>query len=75
VETGICINKADLNPEISARIEAAAAAQGIPVLGRIRYDDAVTAAQVRRKAVVEDGSGPAAEDIRALWERVRHAIG
>jgi len=68
VRAGACINKADLNLEMSARIEAAAASQGVPVLGRIRYDDAVTAAQVRRRAVVEDGSGPAAKDIRALWE-------
>ncbi|HUT77905.1 MAG TPA: P-loop NTPase [Polyangia bacterium] len=75
VETGICINKADINSEISTRIEAAAAARGIPVLGRVRYDDAVTSAQVRRKAVVEDGNGPAAQDIRALWARVRDAIG
>jgi len=32
---------------------------------------AVTAAQIRRMAVVEHGDGPAARDIRALWTRVR----
>lgn len=74
IKTGICINKADINTEISDQIEAAADTRGIPVLGRIRYDEAVTTAQVKRMAVVESGDGPAATDIRTLWKRVKHAI-
>ncbi|MBN2491944.1 MAG: ATP-binding protein [Planctomycetes bacterium] len=74
VKTGVCINKADLNPEVAAAIEAEAARRGLPVWGRIRYDESVTAAQVRQLAVVEHGDGPASSDIRALWERVRDAV-
>jgi MinD superfamily P-loop ATPase len=74
LKTGVCINRADINPPVADRIEAASAARGVPVLGRIRYDDAVTAAQIRRMAVVENGDGPAARDIRALWARVRHEL-
>ena len=73
IKTGICINKADINPEISDRDRSRGRARGIPVLGRIRYDESVTTAQVKRMAVVESGDGPAATDIRALWERVRDA--
>ncbi len=72
--TAVCINKADINPEISTQIESEAAALNLPVLGRIRYDEAVTAAQVRRKAVVEDGDSPAARDIEGLWRRLSDAI-
>jgi MinD superfamily P-loop ATPase len=71
---GVCVNKADVNPEVAAQIEAECARWGVPVLGRIRYDDTVTAAQVKRLAVVENGVTPAASDIRALWENVRKAI-
>jgi MinD superfamily P-loop ATPase len=74
VETGICINKADINAAIADRIEAQAATWGIPVLGHIRYDESVTMAQVKGLAAVEDGDGPAAKDIRALWKRVQDAI-
>ncbi len=73
VAAAICINKVDLNLEVCAQIEAEAAVRGIPVLGRIRYDAAVTAAQVKRLSVVECGDSPAAADIRALWERVKQA--
>jgi MinD superfamily P-loop ATPase len=75
VKTGVCINKADINPEMSDRIEAAAAMRAMPVLGRIRYDESVTAAQVKHMAVVENGDGPAATDMRALWERVKSVSG
>jgi MinD superfamily P-loop ATPase len=70
IRAGVCINKADINPAVAAEIEVDAARWGMPVLGLIRYDEAVTAAQVDQLAVVEKGDGPAAADIRALWERV-----
>jgi MinD superfamily P-loop ATPase len=74
ITAGVCINKADLNPEIADEIEADAARQSLPILGRIRYDESVTAAQLKRLAVVEDGESPAAADIRALWEQVKNTL-
>ena len=58
-----------------ARLESEARELDVPVLGKIRYDPAVTRAQVERRSVVELGEGPAADDIRALWSRVCDAIG
>jgi MinD superfamily P-loop ATPase len=75
VKTGVCINKADINPEVAGEIEADALQRGMSFLGGIRYDDAVTAAQVKQLTVVEHGDGPAATDIRALWARVQTAMG
>lgn len=71
---GVCINKVDLNLEVARRIEEAAAQWGLPVLGRIRYDPLVTRAQVQRQAVVEGEDGPAAQDLRALWDQVKQAL-
>ena len=75
VKTAVCINKFDINPELADRLEQEAEKIDLPVLGRIRYDPAVTRAQVNGKAVVETGTSPAEEDIRALWKQVRDAIG
>jgi MinD superfamily P-loop ATPase len=75
VKTALCINKVDINHELADRIEDEARELDIPVLGRIRYDPAVTQAQVQCKSVVEIGESPAARDIRELWERTRDAIG
>ena len=74
LKAGVCVNKADINPEMTERIETEAGRRGIPVLGRIRYDDSVTRAQIRGQTVVEFDGGPASADVRALWERVSDAI-
>lgn len=65
----VCVNKHDINPEVTERIEACCAAAGAPVVGRIPYDPAVTAAQRAGRPVVEQG-GPAAEALRELWARL-----
>lgn len=69
----LCINKADINPELAAAIETDAKRLGIPIVGRIHYDEAFTQAQVEGKTVVECESSVAGTEIRALWKRVRAA--
>ncbi len=63
----MAVNKADLNEEVTRNLEELAGQRGIPVVGRIPYDRAVTQAQIARKTVVEASSGPAAQAIRSLW--------
>ena len=70
VPAAVCVNKWDLNPELADAIEGQARSLGLDVLGRVRYDEAVTQAQVRGRAVVEVDHSPAADDIRTVWEQV-----
>jgi MinD superfamily P-loop ATPase len=70
VPTAICINKCDINREMTLGIESRAAERGLQVLGRVRYDRSVTGAQIAGLSTVEYGQGGAAEDIRALWAAV-----
>jgi MinD superfamily P-loop ATPase len=63
----VCVNKWDLNPAMAERIETMALRAGARIAGRIRYDTAVTAAQMLEKAVVEIDA-PSAVDIRQVWE-------
>lgn len=74
VLAGVCVNKADLNPELACRLEVEASGLGVRPLGRVRYDPAVTAAQLARTSVVEWGDCPATRDIRVLWNRVEHMM-
>jgi len=63
----VCVNKWDINPEMTARIERYATQQGAQALGRVRYDRAVTSAQLQAQAVTEVPGSAAGEDIRRLW--------
>lgn len=67
IPTAICVNKWDLNPVMTERIEALALRSGASIAGRIRYDNAVTSAQMLGKAVVET-EAPSAADIRQVWQ-------
>jgi MinD superfamily P-loop ATPase len=62
----VCVNKWDLNPEMTDRIEAMARTAGARIAGRIRYDRSVTLAQMQERAVVET-EAPSAEDVRNVW--------
>ena len=67
VSAAVCVNKWDLNPHITERIEDMARGLGAQVVGRIRYDPAVTAAQIEGKTVIETGA-PCTEDIERVWQ-------
>jgi MinD superfamily P-loop ATPase len=67
IPAAVCVNKWDLNPDMTERIEALAVRSGARIAGRIRYDNAVTTAQILGKAVVEI-EAPSAGDIRLVWE-------
>jgi MinD superfamily P-loop ATPase len=71
----VCINKSDLSPELAERISELAESRGAPVLARLPYDDAVTAAQIQSKAVVEATDRPIAQMIRELFERCLDRLG
>ena len=70
IPSAVCVNKWDINPAMAERIEGAASRAGAHVAGRIRYDRAVTSAQLQELAVVET-AGPAAADIRHIWHQLK----
>jgi MinD superfamily P-loop ATPase len=69
IPTAVCVNKWDINPEMTERIEKMAREAEARIVGRIRYDSGVTKAQLHQLAVVEIDT-PSAEDIRRVWEQL-----
>ncbi len=70
IEMYVCINKWDLNEGLASEIEEQTHRRGGHVAGRVRYDRAVTEAQVHAQTITERECG-AANDIRRLWARLR----
>lgn len=48
IPAAVCVNKWDINPDMTERIEENAAGLGARIAGRIRYDNAVTQAQIQK---------------------------
>ena len=75
VTTLVAINKFDLNPDMAEQIEEDSRKRNIKVIGKIRYDNAFTKAQIMKCSVVEYTGGAVAEDIKALWRNIIYALG
>jgi len=60
---------------LATEIETNARRIGVEAVGRIRYDRAVTEAQIGGQALIEYTQTGAAEDVKELWSRVSDKLG
>jgi MinD superfamily P-loop ATPase len=71
VPAAVIVNKADLNPEMAARVESEAQGRGLESLGRLDYDPAFTKAMVDRRVLTEYApDSPTAKQIEDMWARI-----
>jgi len=70
----VCVNKFDLNVELSEQVEAFCRERRLKLVGRIPYDTVVTKAMVQGKTVVEYSSGLVAKEIERLWRRLEYVL-
>jgi len=71
IPTGVCINKSDINPDLTSRIEKFAGKWKVSILGRIPYDPAVTAAQLAGTTVVEHVANGVSKSVKLMWSNLK----
>ena len=69
IPAAVCVNKWDLNPQITERIENASMMSMARLVGRVRYDPGVSKAQTQAQTVVETDT-PVAHDIRQVYDNL-----
>jgi MinD superfamily P-loop ATPase len=75
IPASICVNKYDLNPDMTGVIEQYAKERGLPVLGRIPFDPVFTKAMVQNQTIIEyDGRSQAAQALTDIWEKVMSSL-
>jgi len=74
IPVGICINKYDINPQISVRIEEYALKNGAMIMGRISFDPKVTEAQVAGTTFVEFADNGTADEVKSLWQNLKSEL-
>ena len=70
IKASVCINKWDINPEMTDEINDFLKSIGIPLNGKIRYDKSITDAQVMRKTIDEYTNSEVTNEINNLWDNV-----
>jgi MinD superfamily P-loop ATPase len=67
----VCVNKSDLNSELTREIEKYAAEKGIACLGRIPFDPIFTKAMIQAQTIIEYNTGSKAEQaVTEIWQRL-----
>jgi len=74
VPSGVIVNKADLNADMTAAIVQAAREAGAQSLGTIPYDEDFTKAQIQRKTLMEYNDGETAKTILSIWRTILQAV-
>ncbi len=72
IPAAVCVNKWDLNPEMTEQIESEARRSGASLGGRVRYDQDFTAAQLQGRSVVEFNTGLLSDDLRMVWRTINN---
>jgi MinD superfamily P-loop ATPase len=71
----ICINKFDLNLELTREIEKFADEKNIACLGRIPFDPMFTRAMIRAQTVFEYGNGSDVnQQVKAIWRKIEKIL-
>ncbi len=68
------VNKADLNPQVGAQLQATARSLGVDPIGVVPYDKQVTQAQIAGRSVVEHAPGQAVDAMRRVWQVVEKRL-
>lgn len=71
VKAAVCVNKFDINPEVTETIKAYCAGHGIPVAGEIPFDEAVPRSINELKPITDYEASPACRAVLKLWERLQ----
>jgi len=67
----VCINKYDLNPDQTKKIEDLARESGIAVVGKISFDQTFTEAMIQAKTIFEyNENSQASIEIRQVWDNI-----
>ena len=70
-----CVNKATLSPANTGSLRAKLAADDVPVVGEIPYDDVFRNAVQSGRTVMEAGNGTVQDGLRELWRNVSSLLG
>jgi len=72
----MCVNKFDLNPDETQKIENFSKENNVSVLGRIPFDPVFTKAMVEGKTIFEyENSSDSIQAVKLIWKRVSDTLG
>lgn len=67
----LIVNKHDLNPAMTVRIEEFARRSRVTLIGKIAFSETVVKAVVEGKTVIDYPHSPVGDELRSIWEKLK----
>ncbi len=74
IPASVCVNKYDINEEKVKEIEKFCRARGVPVLGKLPYDDVATKAMINEQTVIEHSNSELSKRLKEVWEKIELSL-
>lgn len=74
VQTTLVVNKYDLNPDMTQKIEKYCLDNNVRILGRIRFDKSIVEAMIDAKTVIEYSDGDTSKEISRIWDNLKKGL-
>lgn len=75
IPASVCINKYDINESKAREIEGFCQEKGVPVLGKLPYDDVATKAMINEKTVIEYSDSELSKRLKEIWSEIESMLG
>jgi MinD superfamily P-loop ATPase len=71
----LCINKFDINPELSEQMEEFCKEKGVELVGKVPYDKVFTQAMIKEQSIVEyEPYGQVSKKIKEMWQKINSKL-
>jgi len=75
VPTCVCLNKFDINPDMSKHIENFCTKENIEIIGKLPYSTEFTAAMINEQSVIENfPNSDVSTKIKLMWENLKERL-
>lgn len=74
IPTCVCVNKYDINPQITDEIKTYCFTHNLNFIGKIPYDVTMVKALVQQQPVVEYSDGFVAETLKQIWQTIEQDL-
>lgn len=70
----VCINKASINADNSAKIEQYCKKSNVLIVGKLPYDTTITQAMIHEQSMIEFSDGVLSQNICDMWNKIQEVL-
>jgi MinD superfamily P-loop ATPase len=75
IPASMCINKYDLNLELTEKMEQFCEEKGIELVGKISYNNIFTQAMIKELSVIEfEENNEVSKEVKKMWEKIENKL-